>query len=328
MDKKVVVICCFGLVGLVFAIYFLGISNFLFGITGETILYGDIIAYYPFEGNASDSIGGGSGVLRGATFVNGKIGDALEFSGIKNDVDMGNVLNIIEEDFSLSAWIKTRGNGVMGIVTKQSLHQKGYSLGMYGGQVWCEIKDGIKKANTLEIEGAKFVNDGIWHYVVLSADRDGDFALYVDGELDFSESGKNVKNSLFNMQNLTVGSYSEGYHGFVGLIDEVKIWRKALSAEEAEEEFLSAGGNEGEVVLEIEPCTDSDGGIDYYSRGVCIDKSTVGLTKTAKDQCGVEIDGIYHGELLKEFSCIDGKCVKEEVPYVCEKGCSAGACRE
>jgi hypothetical protein len=328
MDKKWVVIY-FGLAVLILlsVIYFGGVSNLLQRMTGKTILYGDMIAHYPLDVNDSDMITGKNGTIKGAVFVDGKVGNALKFSGIESNVVMGEILNIEKEDFSLSAWIKTKETMPMGIATKQILHQKGYSLGTYGGQVWFEIKDGSKESNTLEIEGTKFINDGVWHYIVLSADRDGDFVLYVDGEVDFSASGKNVQDSLFNRQDFVIGSYDQGYHGFVGSIDEVKIWRKALTIKDVEEEFLKAGGSEGELPEEVEVCSDSDGGVDYYVRGVCVDKITPDSTRTFKDQCGVEIDGIYQGKLLKEFSCEEGECVQETVPHECAKGCSAGVCK-
>ena len=81
MDKKWGVIC-FGLAVLILlsVISLGGFSNILQRMTGRAVLYGDMIAHYPLDVNDSDMITGKNGTIKGAVFVDGKVGNCISMT--------------------------------------------------------------------------------------------------------------------------------------------------------------------------------------------------------------------------------------------------------
>ena len=84
--------------------------------------------------------------------------------------------------------------------------------------------------------GAAKFDKGKWHHLV-GVVADKKMQLYVDGELE--------KEQNYNGPMTTGGSETEigkaGDGGFVGIIDEVMIYSKALSADEVEQIFEAEG---------------------------------------------------------------------------------------
>ena len=85
-----------------------------------------LVAYYPFEGNANDASGNGlNGIAYGGfNYVAGTVGQAVNFDGINDFIEVvGNDLNF-REDFSISMWVKTGENSCSNTSVSQ-LIQKG-----------------------------------------------------------------------------------------------------------------------------------------------------------------------------------------------------------
>ena len=70
-------------------------------------------------------------------------------------------------------------------------------------------------------------------------------------------------------------------------------------------------------------CTDSDGGKDYYAKGiVSVDSQIV-----HEDSCWSPNAGdIIAGPYVIEYFCSNGEIKKDDVAYYCPNGCSNGAC--
>ncbi len=70
------------------------------------------VAYYPFNGNASDVSGHGfNGIVYGATLTTDRFGNqasAYSFNGVNNYIDVGNIetFNFGTGDFTLETWIQ------------------------------------------------------------------------------------------------------------------------------------------------------------------------------------------------------------------------------
>ena len=75
--------------------------------------------------------------------------------------------------------------------------------------------------------------DGEWHHVVFVQDG-GERRVYVDGELDDLEIAPKP-DGTFNVNDTTIGGIlrSSASHWVTGLIDDVAIWNRALSDDEA-----------------------------------------------------------------------------------------------
>ncbi len=77
------------------------------------------------------------------------------------------------------------------------------------------------------------VNDGLWHHIVAVRTSSTDGEIYVDGSL--AGSGSGPARSLNNVPVWIGGPGFTGPFQFNGLIDDVRIYNKALSAAEVQQ---------------------------------------------------------------------------------------------
>ena len=88
-----------------------------------------------------------------------------------------------------------------------------------------------KSSDRESFTGTQSVNDNAWHFICGVKDQNK-YSIYVDGSL--SKSGTNTHSYSAN-DSIWIGNHgawNEG--GFVGLIDDVRIYDRALSAEEVQ----------------------------------------------------------------------------------------------
>ncbi len=70
------------------------------------------------------------------------------------------------------------------------------------------------------------VNDGIWHHVAGVRDARGTITLYIDGRRDGSRGGAPEPRDA--TQRLTIGCIQTGTNHFIGKLDEVRIYDRAM----------------------------------------------------------------------------------------------------
>src|SRR3989344_3356700 len=83
-----------------------------------------LVAHYTFDDTANDASGNNNHgtVSGGATYVEGKIGRALSFDGVDDQVNAGQVFSSAPQAFTLSAWVKWNVSaGNTGIVGKRGV---------------------------------------------------------------------------------------------------------------------------------------------------------------------------------------------------------------
>ncbi len=215
---------------LVLAVTFLLMSATL-GITGEDP---DMVAYFPFEGNAEDASGNDNHgkVEGGSKWVEGKFGDAIELDPAAyvelqtSDSLNGNIFKA--DPFTISAWINPNFEGTEWEHIWRSLPgasghntfflNKNQGLLSWRGQVggWtvlCQTDGGIVKENK-------------WMHVAVTGDGDK-FRIYADGkkvaETDFQET---------RGDNVTYRLGGSGGETFAGLMDDYAVFTRALDEDE------------------------------------------------------------------------------------------------
>jgi len=156
----------------------------------------------------------------------GKVGGALQFDGIDDYVSTPFVLNPFDGAFSSFAWIK---GGEPGEVIISQTDGVGY------GSTWLCADASGRLATSLmfffpTLESESVITDGAWHHIGLVWDG-SHRCLYVDGAevvKDSEAMGVNSDGGLYvgASKDLDAGSF------FSGLIDDVRIYNQALSAEE------------------------------------------------------------------------------------------------
>jgi len=195
-----------------------------------------LVGYWNFDegtGNiAKDSSGNGNnGAISGATWVDGKIGKALNFDGVDDYVVINDSPSLDGmKALTIEAWVLSKKWDV-GIVVKGGV----YVLRGYGKHAFYLWSDG-KESGYLTFEGGVTVNQ--WTHLVATYDSslsEGNMKLYKDGVLvgtrNFTGTLANNGEPLYISRAFGSASY------FQGLIDEVKIYSRALTAEEVKKEY-------------------------------------------------------------------------------------------
>jgi len=202
-----------------------------------------LVGYWRFEEaaglTATDSSGqGNDGALLGKSRrILGKFGQGLEFDGTTASVQVPHApsLNPGSSMFSISIWLRNRKQDVWpwNVVFKDNGKFQSYYFLSVGTKPKFEFSTGDAKVS---IEAQAGVNDNRWHHLV--AVRNGLYSgqFFVDGVLDSSASVAPSQTSTVQTSSpLIIGA---GYQTFyAGQVDEVRIYNRALSADEVRQLF-------------------------------------------------------------------------------------------
>ncbi|MCU0916026.1 MAG: discoidin domain-containing protein [Planctomycetes bacterium] len=225
-------------------------------------------ALYAFEGNANDTSGNNfNGTLKQAQLVALKQAQ-LVASGRPNGgsavkvekvgyVDLGNppALDFSTTDWSVTAWYKNAMTGT-GDANKGTIYGKGGDTA--GGKRYClilsETAEGVVTLVTDDdvtkyvLDSKSKTNNDEWHFV--AGQREGTtLRIYIDGQLENSMTIPAAYNlSGTSQHNAYVGAITDHtnnvlYKLYNGLIDDVRVYNKALS----QEEVLWLAGNTAPV---------------------------------------------------------------------------------
>jgi hypothetical protein len=197
-----------------------------------------LVGWWPLDGNSNDISGNANhGSLHGPVSSIDRFGDlnsSYYFDGINDYINLGRTTDGLQ-DFSISLYVKTNqlesknlhGNPAIIGVRQSSGLSGDWNLACKNGiLVWYYEAD----SSTLTISD-KFICDDEWHYLIFLRQYN-QFKFYVDGE---SESIFFGSNSPLKNDELDLGRslWSDAYY-YKGLIDDVRIYDRALSAEEVQ----------------------------------------------------------------------------------------------
>lgn len=197
-----------------------------------------LVAYWKFDGNFQDSAGSnhgssvGEGIDRNA---GGKFGNALNLNGSTQyvGVDNATALQVGTQPFSVSFWVSI-GNGgssyhiIMG-KKNGSWNDTGWFFREAGGNVIVfHLANGSANDESVQYSLAAPLKS--WYHVV--GVRDGTtLSLYIDGDKKLTTTNSIYSSDLNNNTNLNFG-YLAGWGYFKGLIDDARLYKKALSDQE------------------------------------------------------------------------------------------------
>tara|TARA_B100001013_G_scaffold335297_1_gene253623 strand:+ start:260 stop:1066 length:807 start_codon:yes stop_codon:yes gene_type:complete len=209
-----------------------------------------LISYYTFDQanidgkKLKDVFGNKPGTIVGAPKpVPGHLGDAMEFGGSPDCIELPQILKIGTNPVTYEAWVKKKNKiGWQYLISnKTDFNDNFFRLGFNkdSGQIrmYTEQENNIKKAFTSDDDYA----DDKWHHVV--ATRQADQAkIYVDGFLikeGIAMEGDigGDKSNWFLGQNGT----NNASEYFIGTLDEVRIYSRALPLKEIQQNFKSEG---------------------------------------------------------------------------------------
>ncbi|MCX5646231.1 MAG: discoidin domain-containing protein [Phycisphaerae bacterium] len=183
---------------------------------------------------AHDSSGNGlDGTLRGnPTWVTGgQVGGALDFNGSTAYVEIpNNSLLSLTTEITIAAWtnMRTTASGEMAILSKGSWAANNLPYEVTedaGGVIYWQFYNDAGRDTCSPTSPSV----GEWHHI--AATYDGKvFKCYIDGAL--GEEWAYVGTMPKNTASVTIGRRSGGGTYFNGMIDDVQLWARALSAAE------------------------------------------------------------------------------------------------
>jgi Concanavalin A-like lectin/glucanases superfamily len=231
------------------------------GPAGCVPLPSGAVSWWPAEGDAQDILDGNHGTLQnGATFAPGKVGAAFSLDGVDDYVDAGNDGSLMPTSaITIEAWFKTgAASDTPAIVYKHGLPaDRSYGL---------QIRDPSFKPDFFVVSGGTTrnhlgptdVNDDAWHHT--AGVFDGAtlrHELYIDGAV--------VNNTPPTYNSIDVSTVAVWFGGgagdsstapntafFDGLLDEITIYDRALSAAEIQGIFLADGAGKCPPPIPVE----------------------------------------------------------------------------
>ncbi|MBI3853371.1 MAG: immunoglobulin domain-containing protein [Verrucomicrobia bacterium] len=222
-----------------------------------------LVSWWQGEGNANDSADSNNGVLvNGASFASGKVGTAFNFWGT-NHVEVPAAVNLNVQSYTIEAWIfpadvsvlkpivEYGDGGNIGLHLWHSVPADG-GAGVSPGSLYANVGDafGPYKFGT----GGGVIPSNQWTYVALTYDRAAGIArLYVNGT--------NLATANFgSLTPLTALPVNLGYRPaggthFVGKMDEVSIYNRALAASEIQAAFNAGSAGKCDPSITSQPAS-------------------------------------------------------------------------
>ncbi|NOT58188.1 MAG: LamG domain-containing protein [Deltaproteobacteria bacterium] len=195
-----------------------------------------IVAAYGFNATTGTVLVDVSGnnrhgmLVNSPTWVAGRFGNALSFDGSNDYATIGDV--DLTGPFTISMWAlpKNIGSGCHGSAV---MKQYDYGLEVCNGNMYGQVGGGGSSwaASTSYI----IPQANVWSHYTLT--YDGTTArLYVNAALRSSAAGTHVTNN----EPLMIGAWTTASEFFAGLIDEVRIYNRALTPAEIHRDLFTA----------------------------------------------------------------------------------------
>lgn len=190
----------------------------------------DATEFADYSGGGETMTVGGSGTVTGA----GKYGTCLVFDGNGYaDNATPALADSLTDDVTFALWVKTTSTAFQDLLGWQPSGADRLKLILNLGKViWQEVHWNGTGYDVNNCLGVTNIADGEWHHIVCTRDRGGTNSIYVDGVQDGTHASNGY--DLSEAATLRLGGRDpyDPAAKFVGAVDEVSIWRRALSAGE------------------------------------------------------------------------------------------------
>lgn len=216
-----------------------------------------LVLYFSFDELDGDSTidhsrYGNNGTINGAPeLVDGKFGKALKFNGESDWIEVPHAsILTVETEVTVMAWINAERHMGPNNQRWQGILAKGNSPRSYSFYTESPSECLHFVAGGGSVCTAKIpLNE--WQHVAAQLDS-GTHRYWLNGENIFESGGKSASPGAADTSNVFVGTTAEGANRrFLGLIDEVRIWNRALSEEEVIRE-METGFQTGTAVDPIQ----------------------------------------------------------------------------
>lgn len=214
----------------------------------------DLVAYYPFHGNANDSSGNGNhGTVFGAVPATdrfGKPNEAYYFDGVNDLINCGHKSSLqLTNALTISVWFSSNVSDILGeyLIGKCDRVTPSYEYSIcwdyHSGSIM-GLKTCVGGENYDETGSNYVPPDTQWHHIVITFSYPGQLTMYLDGnKLDISKvtTGR-IEPTL---QDMVIGcirpSGEPSMRYFSGKIDDIRIYDRVLSHLEIQELYHEGG---------------------------------------------------------------------------------------
>jgi hypothetical protein len=202
-----------------------------------------LVGWWPFNGNANDESGNGNnGTVNGATLTEDRFGNGNAAYGFEDDF----ILIPHSEDFNfenvtVSFWLRTSSSSTSGIIKQMSYEDASFEsfgvgisaassqLGLYGNYNDSECIPGY---GWQILESPDNLLNSNYRHVVCVVNFDT-LSIYVDGLLSAQEIVPYPQMSPCYGGDIHLGrDWSAFNHNYLGDLDDIGIWNRALTQEE------------------------------------------------------------------------------------------------
>jgi hypothetical protein len=206
-----------------------------------------LVGWWPAEGSADDVIGGDNGTLQGgATFAPGEVGQGFRFDGTNGYVQIPDSDALKPTNVTVEAWVWLDPSLPSGLGGEQIVFKKNTWSAWFEGYSLLKVNvdngDGTSSdrfqfcvsryGNQVVINSQTIAQRGAWYHVAATYDG-GQSILYVNGVAEASATpGFALDYDTTPVFIGTSGTWPPYLSMFGGVIDEVSIYNRALSANE------------------------------------------------------------------------------------------------
>lgn len=197
-----------------------------------------LVAYFPFNGSSNDESGNKyHGENHGATLAKDRFDkpdSAYGFDGVDDYIEIPDSTNLDlgSRSFTISVWIKpcTINNNYQTILEKGSNQNLDYFITFISGEI--RIETNLFKNKLISVTS---LQTNQWYHITVTQDMSStELTLYINGIEETNQSI--LGDPSINDWSLFIG-YRKQWNGeyFHGVIDDVRIYNRALSKSEVRE---------------------------------------------------------------------------------------------
>ena len=227
----------------------------------NSALWKNLLAYYPFDGNAKDGSGNeNNGNATNVRFRSNRFaqaGSAADFSSGDAFVECPTISGMPYFPVTYSVWFKldsfplpselNPGYGGYGAMTLLGREVPNY---FYGGALCLYHEGGAGITNEIiyytgdtALRTYRTPETNRWTHLVFTFDPSKVATFYMDGQLVHSEICTTLQNAVMPFRVGASGSLTSGRFGWRGAIDDVRVYNRALSPEEIAQLYTSEAPN-------------------------------------------------------------------------------------
>jgi len=205
-----------------------------------------LIVYLPFDDGGGEVARdvtqyGNDGHFSGKSdikWVDGQFSGGVELDG-QNYVDIpwADSMDVAEKSFSVEIWFKYAEKATNGSLVW------GYNVQAGNPQFWIRTEPGSnrirglihdKTSTSIVIQTKTPYNDGNWHHLafVRDAKAQDTLTVYIDGKVEDLQNGKISSVTEGQKYGIQLGQSVGDYDLYKGILDEFRLWGRALSESE------------------------------------------------------------------------------------------------